>query len=334
MTQKTLLLTGATGYIGSHAVVAFEQAGYETVIIDNLSNSYRTTLRGLEQILGYQPHFYEGDIRDAEFLRSVFEKHAFDGVVHFAGLKAVGESCAMPLQYHDNNVVGSVRLFEVMEEFGVRKVIFSSSATVYRSDNVPPFTEDMPLGTTNPYGTTKLVIEYILRDLAMQKDWSVMSLRYFNPIGAHPSGHIGEVPSGIPNNLLPYVLDVASGKRRAVNVYGDDYDTEDGTGVRDYIDVCDLVDAHVLGYSALEEGYEAINIGTGKGTSVLEMIEYVRMASGQQVPYDICPRRSGDIASVYCDPSLARDRLGWSARRMIPESVANGWKFVQNNLTP
>ena len=328
MTQKTLLITGGTWYIGSHAVIAFELAGYRTVIIDSLVNSSRDTLSGIAQILGYTPDFYEGDICDRVFLTSIFERYSFDGVVHFAGLKAVGESCSEPLLYHANNVGGSITLFEIMEAYRVKNIIFSSSATVYRSDNIPPFTEDMPLGTTNPYGTTKLVIEYLLRDLATQRWWSVTALRYFNPIWAHPSWYIGETPSGIPNNLLPYLLDVAVWKRDTLNVYGDDYDTVDGTGVRDYIDVCDLVDAHVLAYEKLEEQYQVMNIGTGKGTSVLEMVSCLEGILGRDIPYTICPRRPGDIASVYCDPARAKEKLGWTAHTSIRESIAHSWNYI------
>lgn len=331
MTQKTILLTWATGYIGSHAVVAFEKAGYKTVIIDNLINSSVDSLQGISKILGYIPDFYEGDIRDRGFLISLFEKYTFDAVIHFAWLKAVGESCDHPNRYHDNNIGWSISLFWVMQEFGVKKIIFSSSATVYRADNISPITESMPLGTTNPYGTTKLVIEYLLEDMVKQKDWSVMALRYFNPIGAHPSGYIGEVPQGIPNNLLPYLFDVADAKRHMVNIYGNDYDTIDGTGVRDYIDVCDLIEAHILAYEKLDSGYEAINIWTGKGTSVFQMIGYVERASEKTIPYTVCPRRSGDIATVYCDPTLALRRLGWSAKTNIMQSVENGWMFIKNH---
>lgn len=331
MSTKTLLLTGATGYIGSHSVVAFEQAWYKAVIIDNLVNSSRDSLRGIENILGYSPDFYEWDIGDREFLRKVFSKYDFDWVVHFAGLKAVGESCENPLYYHKNNVSGSIELFEVMEKFSVRKIIFSSSATVYREDNIPPFTENMPLGTTNPYGTTKLVIEYLLWDLAMQKNWSVTSLRYFNPIGAHESGEIGETPNGIPNNLLPYILDVAIGKRKKVMVFGDKYDTIDGTGVRDYIDVWDLVMAHIAAYESLTPGYEAINIGTGKGTSVLEMIAFVEKAAGKNIPYEIVSPRPWDLGSVFCDPFYAKKKLHWEANITIEESVTRSWKFIQKN---
>lgn len=328
--QKIILLTWATGYIGSHAVVAFEQAGYKTVIIDNFINSSTDSLQGISKILWYIPDFYEGDIRDRWFLISIFEKYSFDAVVHFAWLKAVGESCDHPNMYHDNNIWWSIHLFWVMQEFWVKKIIFSSSATVYRADNNSPFTENMPLGTTNPYGTTKLLIEYLLQDMVHQKDWSVIALRYFNPIWAHPSGYIGEVPNWIPNNLLPYLLDVASGKRESVNVYGNDYDTIDGTGLRDYVDVCDLVEAHIRAYEKLDAGYEAINIGTGKGTSVFQMIKYVEQASGKVLPYVICPRRSWDIATVYCDPTLAQKKLGWSAQTSTIQSVKNGWLFIQN----
>lgn len=299
MTQKIILITGGTGYIGSHAVVAFEQAGYQTVTIDNLSNSSLDAFDGVEKILGYRPRFHRGDIRDGDFLREVFSEYAFDGVIHFAGLKAVGESCEKPILYHSNNVGGSIELFRVMEEFGVRNIVFSSSATVYHPENQSPLTEDMRLGTTNTYGTTKLVIEKLLEDLARDAHWSVIALRYFNPIGAHPTGYIGELPNGIPNNLLPYIMDVAIGKREKVWVYGDDYDTRDGTGVRDYIDVCDLVEAHISAYRHLASGYTPINIGTGKGTSVLEMIDMVQSVTRQTIPYEIASRRSGDIAQCF-----------------------------------
>jgi len=309
MTQKIILITGGTGYIGSHAVVAFEQAGYQTVTIDNLSNSSLDAFDGVEKILGYRPIFHRGDIRDGDFLQGIFTEYAFDGVIHFAGLKSVGESCQNPIFYHLNNIGGSIELFRVMEEYGVRNIVFSSSATVYHSENQSPLTEDMRLGTTNPYGTTKLIIEKILEDLARDARWSVIALRYFNPIGAHSSGYIGELPNGIPNNLLPYIMDVAIGKREKVWVYGDDYDTRDGTGIRDYIDVCDLVEAHISAYQHLTSGYMPINIGTGKGMSVLEMIQMVQEATGQTISYEIAPRRSGDIAQCYADISLAKKIL-------------------------
>lgn len=251
--QKTILITGGAGYIGSHAVVAFEQVGYKTVIIDNFVNSDETNLDGIKKILGYSPDFFECNISDETTLDGIFQAYNFDAVVHFAGLKAVGESCEKPLLYHENNVAGSLVLFRVMAKYGVKKIIFSSSATVYRADNLPPFTEEMSLGTTNPYGTTKWHLEKILEELATFDGWSVTNLRYFNPIGAHESGFIGEKPNGIPNNLLPYVLDVALEKREKVLVFGGDYATIDGTGVRDYIDVNDLVDAHLLAYENLEK---------------------------------------------------------------------------------
>lgn len=330
--NKTLLLTWATGYIGSHAVVAYEQAWYKTVIIDNLSNSSRETLFGIEKILWYTPDFYEWDICDRDFLVSVFSHYSFDAVVHFAWLKAVGESCDEPFRYYHNNILWSISLFEVMEQYGVRDIIFSSSATVYDIRNAPEYREWQQLGTINPYGSTKLIIERILEDLSMHKWWHVMSLRYLNPIDAHLSGYIGEAPQGVPNNLLPYIYDVATGRRDAVRVYGDDYDTRDGTGVRDYIDVCDLVEAHLLAYEKIWDWYEAINIGTGKGTSVLEMISYVESITEESIPYAISPRSHGDIGEFYCNPTLAYERLGWRATRTIPESIANGWRFIQTQV--
>lgn len=239
-------------------------------------------------------------------MQKIFQENNFDGVIHFAGLKSVGESTQNPFLYHENNIIGTMVLTEVMDEFNVKKIIFSSSATVYSSENIPPFSENAKLGTSNPYGTTKLVTELLLGDLAKTKNFSAISLRYFNPIGAHSSGHIGEVPNGIPNNLLPYIFDVAIGKREFVQVFGDDYLTKDGTGERDYIDVCDLVDAHVLAYEKLELGHKAINIGTGSATSVLEMIRMVEDISGQKIPYKIVDRRPGDLATVYCVPDFAK----------------------------
>lgn len=331
MSQKILLITWGTGYIGSHAVVAFEQAGYKTVIIDNLSNSSRESLNGIQKILWYTPDFYECDICNQEELRNIFQKYSFDGVIHFAGLKAVGESCEEVGLYHSNNVWGSITLFWVMQEFWVHKIVFSSSATVYSPENISPLREDMSLATTNPYGTTKLIIEKLLEDYTKHTNWRVVNLRYFNPIGAHPSWYIGEVPSGVPNNLLPYILDVASGKREKVRVFGDDYDTPDGTWVRDYIDVCDLVDAHILAYKHLDNAkFGVYNIGTGTGTSVFEMINIVRGVTGKSVPYEVAGRRSGDIASVYCDPSLAQETMEFTAKTGIQESVNNGWKFILN----
>lgn len=261
MSKKTIILiTGGTGYIGSHAVVAFEQAGYQTVIIDNLANSSKDTLYGIEKILWYTPPFYECDIRDIQWLEAIFEKYDFDGVIHFAWLKAVGESCENISTYQDNNVGGSISLFSIMEKFAVRKMIFSSSATVYNTNNTPPFTEDMSVGTTNPYGTSKLVIEELLKDYALHAWWDVASLRYFNPIWNHQSGYIGELPNGVPNNLLPYIMQVLLWEREKLTIFGDDYETLDGTGVRDYIDVSDLVDAHLQVYEQIQKWYDVYNI--------------------------------------------------------------------------
>ena len=327
MDQKTLLITGGAWYIGSHAVVAFEQAGYKTVILDNFLNSSNDNLIGIQKILGYSPDFYECDIWDQNELNKIFREYHFDGVVHFAGLKAVGESCQKPHLYHQNNIWGSLVLFGIMEQFGVKKIIFSSSATVYSSNNISPLTENMPLATTNPYGTTKLVLEKVLEDYAKQWDWSVTNLRYFNPIWAHPSWYIGEIPRGTPNNLLPFIMDVACGKREKVIVFGDDYPTSDGTGVRDYIDVCDLVDAHLQAYQALSQGLRVYNIGTGSGTSVLEMICIVSDITGKQIPYEISERRPGDIATVFCDPFLAQKELGFKAKVSICESIEKSWNF-------
>jgi UDP-glucose 4-epimerase len=326
--KKTLLITGWTGYIGSHAVVAFEHAGYKTVILDNLVNSSRDTLAGIEKILWYCPDFYECDIRDKKWLETIFQKYEFDGVIHFAGLKAVGESCKNIYEYQENNVSGSITLFGVMQQFQVKKIVFSSSATVYRADNTPPFTENMLIGTINPYGTSKLVIEELLKDYSTHVGWSIVNLRYFNPIGAHPSWYIGEVPNGIPNNLLPYILEVALGKREFVSVFWDDYDTQDGTGVRDYIDINDLIDAHVIVYENIKLWCEVYNVGTGKGTSVLEMIQGVEQVSWKSIPYKISVRRSWDLAIVFADSSKLMKKNFWKAKRSLNESLLSAWNFI------
>ena len=325
--KKILLITGGAGYIGSHAVVAFEQAGYRTVIIDNLVNSSRDTLNGIEKILGYCPDFYECDIQDWEWLEKIFQKYDFDGVIHFAGLKAVGESCDHVGRYHENNVGGSLVLFGMMQKYGVQKIVFSSSATVYRSDNISPLTEDMPTGTTNPYGTTKLVIEKLLEDYSRHTGWSVTILRYFNPIGAHPSGWIWESPQGVPNNLLPYVLDVALGKRDMLYIFGDDYDTPDGTGVRDYIDVNDLVEAHICAYTSLWSGYRVYNVWTGKGYSVLEIVHLVEEISWKKIRTQIVWRRQGDLAQVYAGIHWITTQLNWLAKRSIFDSLSTSWQY-------
>jgi len=277
--KKTLLITGWTWYIGSHAVVAFEQAGYQTVIVDNLVNSSTDSLKWIEKILWYIPTFYECDIRDGTTLTWIFQKHNFDAVIHFAGLKAVGESCENIHTYQENNVSGSIALFSVMEKFHVKKIIFSSSATVYSTGNIPPFTEDMSVSTTNPYWTSKLVIEELLKDYALHAWWEIVALRYFNPIWNHPTGYIGESPNGIPNNLLPYIMQVVTSEREKLSIFWDDYDTLDGTGVRDYIDVCDLVDAHLRVYEHIQKWYEVYNVGTGSWLSVKQILQIAEKVS-------------------------------------------------------
>lgn len=328
--KKIILITGGAGYIGSHAVIAFEQAGYKTVIIDNFANSSRENLDGIAKNLGYEVDFFECDIADRDTLKKIFEKYQFDGVLHFAGLKAVWESTQKPFEYYKNNFVGTVTLAEVMESFDVKKMIFSSSATVYSYKNISPFTEEMLLGTTNPYWSTKLIIEKFLEDLSKFADWQVTSLRYFNPIGAHSSGIIGEIPRGVPNNLLPYVLDVAKGKREKVLVFGNDYPTPDGTGIRDYIDINDLVEAHLLAYENLSPKYEVFNIGTGKWTSVLEIITLTEKISGQKIPYKVVSRREWDLGEAFSSAKKIKEKLGWESKKAIEESIASAWNFVKN----
>ena len=332
MSKKIILITGGTGYIGSHAVVAFEQAGYQTVILDSLINSSRDSLSGIEKILGYCPDFYECDIRDRWWLVNVFSKYRFDGVIHFAGLKVVKESCDTVGLYHENNITGSIILFSLMEDFWVRNIVFSSSATVYSARNNSPIHEDMELDTTNPYWTTKLVIEKILWDYAIQKNWNVINLRYFNPIGAHISGFIWEVPSEIPTNILPYVLDVAIGKRKEVFVFGNDYDTPDGTGVRDYVDINDLVEAHVVAYSqSMKSSWVyTYNIGTWRWISVLELIDEVSVVSGNNISISIAARRKWDLPLVLADVSKIQKELWWSAKYAFHDSIASAWKFMKN----
>ncbi|MDD3144493.1 MAG: UDP-glucose 4-epimerase GalE [Candidatus Gracilibacteria bacterium] len=341
MKQKTILITGGIGYIGSHAVVAFEQAGYKTVIVDNLDNSCLSTYKNIGNILGYKPDFYEIDLRDKDKLEDVFKKYKFDGVLHFAGLKAVGESCEKPLHYFDNNIVGSLRLFELMQDYGVKNIIFSSSATVYdgiiyENETFSGALEtDQTGNTSNPYGTTKFLLETILTDLSKFSGFNVINLRYFNPVGAHNSGLIGENPDGIPNNLLPFIMKVATGELPYLNVYGDDYETIDGSGVRDYIDVVDLIDGHLKAYDLLENldfsGFiDTFNLGVGKGISVFEMIEASRKATGKDITFKIAPRRAGDLASVYCNPSKAKHILDWTAKTSLEDSLKNSWKFYNS----
>ena len=328
-----ILVTGGTGFIGSHSCVVLIEAGHDVTVIDDLSNSSREALDSVEQITGKHPEFFEGDVRDRELLRKIFAQRPVDSVIHFAGLKAVGESVAQPLRYYDCNVGGAIVLCEEMAAAGVKSIIFSSSATVYGDPASVPIREDFPRSTTNPYGASKLMIEDILADLyKSDPEWRIAQLRYFNPVGAHPSGLIGESPSGIPNNLMPYVSQVASGQRAQLSVFGGDYTTPDGTGVRDYIHVVDLAEGHVaaLDYLVREGGLLTVNLGTGCGYSVLDMVCAFEKASGRPVPYAIVARRPGDVAACYADPVLAEKLLGWTAKRGIDEMCVDGWHWQQN----
>lgn len=328
-----ILVTGGTGFIGSHTVVELIQAGKEVVIVDNFSNSKPEVLNRIEKITGTRPTFYEADLLDKPAIDQIFDEQKIDAVIHFAGLKAVGESVHKPLEYYHNNITGTLMLCQSMREHGCKKIVFSSSATVYGMNNPVPFKEGMPTSATNPYGYTKVMIEQILTDLAASDPrWSVSLLRYFNPIGAHPSGLLGEDPNGIPNNLLPYVSQVAAGLRPEVVVYGNDYDTPDGTGVRDYIHVVDLALGHLAAVKYVLEntGVEAVNLGTGQGSSVLEIVSAYSRACGRQLPYRIAPRRPGDIATCYADTEKARLLFGWEAKRGIDEMCADSWHFAQN----
>ncbi len=326
-----VLVTGGTGYIGGHTCVELLNAGHEVVVIDNFVNSKPEALDNIRKITGRDLAFYKADLRDREAVRRIFEEHQIDAAIHFAGLKAVGESVHKPMEYYDNNLGGFFVLAEEMAAHGVKKLVFSSSATVYGMNNPVPFREDYPTSATNPYGYTKVMIEQMLRDLAVaDPDWSIVMLRYFNPIGAHESGLIGEDPNGIPNNLLPYVAQVAVGKLPCLNVFGDDYDTPDGTGVRDYIHVVDLALGHLaaLKYADGHKGAEAINLGTGRGTSVLEIVHAFERASGREIPYRVTPRRPGDIATCYADTSKAAKLLGWKAERTIDDMCRDSWRFT------
>lgn len=330
-----VLLTGGAGYIGSHTAVECLEAGHEVLVFDNLSNSSVKSLDRVAKIAGRPVRFVEGDIRDRGALRALFAKHAIDAVVHFAGLKAVGESVEKPLLYYDNNIAGSIALFEVMAEAGVKSVVFSSSATVYGDPATVPITEDFPLSATNPYGWSKLFIETMLRDIARADEgWSIALLRYFNPVGAHESGLIGEDPRGIPNNLMPYVAQVAVGRRPHLNVFGGDYPTPDGTGVRDYIHVVDLARGHVAALNRLHHkagGVHTWNLGTGQGVSVLDMVRAFEAASGKKVPYEIVARRAGDVAQCWADPARAAQDLGWRAIHDLPRMCADAWRWQSNN---
>ena len=329
-----ILLTGGAGYIGSHTCVEMLNAGYDVVVVDNLNNSSKESLNRVEKITGKKVKFYENDVCDCDALRKIFTENKIEAVVHFAGHKAVGESVQKPLMYYKNNLESTHSLIEVMTEFGVKKLVFSSSATVYGASTEVPLVEGMPTGATNPYGRTKLFIEEILRDLYVSdKDWCIALLRYFNPIGAHKSGLIGEDPKGIPNNLMPYISQVAVGKLKELHVFGDDYDTPDGTGVRDYIHVVDLALGHVkaVGWVLGNLGCEEINLGTGNGTSVLELRDAFVKASGKDVPYVVDPRRPGDLAEVYACADKAFNLLGWKAERGIEEMCEDTWRWQSGN---
>ena len=329
-----VLLTGGAGYIGSHTCVELINNGYDVVILDNLSNSNPESLNRIKAITGKDVKFYEADILDKDAMRKVFSENSIDAVIHFAGLKAVGESVKLPMKYYENNISGTVCLIEVMNEFNCKKIVFSSSATVYGVAEKMPLTEEMPLGAINPYGRTKLFIEEILRDLYVSdNEWSIALLRYFNPIGAHESGLIGEDPRGIPNNLMPYISQVAVGRLEKLNVFGNDYDTVDGTGVRDYIHVVDLAAGHVkaVQYVLDKSCCEAINLGTGNGTSVLELVQAFENASGVKVPYSIVERRPGDPAKVYADATKAKNLLGWTAKYDINKMCEDNWRWQHNN---
>ena len=330
-----ILVTGGIGFIGSHTCVELIEEGKEIVIIDNLSNSKIEVLDSIEKITGKRPHFYQVDIQDEQGLTEVFTKHKIDAVVHFAGLKAVGESNDIPLKYYTNNISGTLTLLGVMEKFGCKKIVFSSSATVYGENNIPPLTEDMPTSATNPYGWTKQMQEQIFNDIAKaDKNMRIALLRYFNPIGAHKSGEIGENPNGIPNNLVPYICRVAVGKLPYLNVFGNDYQTVDGTGVRDYIHVVDLAKGHVaaLNYLDKNEGIITVNLGTGNGYSVLQVVEAYSKASGREIPVKICPRRPGDVAENYADASKAYNLMGWKATLNMDDMCRDAWNFANKKM--
>ena len=354
--SKKILVTGGSGYIGSHTCIALHEAGYDVVVYDNLSNSRHEAINRVSTLIGKPIEFIKGDIRDTESLKQVFAAHHFFGVIHFAGLKAVGESVAKPLMYYNNNVSGTITLLEVMSEYDVKNFVFSSSATVYGDPDNLPINEESTRSCTNPYGQSKLAVEYILEDLAKSDDrWNLIALRYFNPVGAHPSGQIGEDPNDIPNNLMPYISQVAVGKLKQLSIFGNDYPTVDGTGVRDFIHVIDLAQGHVAALNYLEQqtspekscletaganqtspksgsvGFLPINLGTGKGTSVLELVSAFSDASGQAIPYQFAERRAGDIASCYASADKAKDLFGWEAKLSITEMCQDTWRWQSMN---
>lgn len=331
-----ILVTGGAGFIGSHTCVELLNAGYEIVVVDNYYNANPKSLERVKELTGKDYKSYECDIRDSEGMDKIFKENKIDAVIHFAGLKAVGESCQKPIEYYDNNIGGTLKLCDVMRNNGCKNIVFSSSATVYGMNNVSPLKETMKTGgTTNPYGTTKYMIEIILEDIyKSDNEWNVTLLRYFNPIGAHESGRIGENPNGIPNNLMPYITQVAIGKRPYLSVYGDDYDTPDGTGIRDYIHVVDLADGHVKAVKNILEGDKGVqifNLGTGKGYSVLDIVKAFSKAYGKELPYKIAPRRPGDLAVCYSDPTKAKEVLGWEAKRGIDDMCRDSWNWQSKN---
>ncbi len=335
--MKTILVTGGAGYIGSHTVLQLLEQEFAVVVLDNLSNASAESLRRVEALTDKAVTFVQGDIRDTAVLDDIFSEHDIDSVIHFAGLKAVGESVQKPLEYYENNVYGTLTLCKVMRKHNVKNLVFSSSATVYGDPAALPLRESMATGhPTNPYGMSKLMVEHVLTDLYQSdNDWNIVLLRYFNPVGAHPSGQIGEDPNGIPNNLMPYISQVATGKLEQLSVFGDDYDTPDGTGVRDYIHVEDLANGHLkaLDRLALNMGLDIYNLGTGQGYSVLEMVKAFEAASGRSIPYTIAPRRSGDVASCYADPTKAATELNWHAEKTLEAMCASTWHWQSNNPT-
>lgn len=333
--MSKILVTGGAGFIGSHTCVELLNAGHEIVILDNFSNSKPEALNRIRKITGKDFKFYEADLLNLSDVEKAFKENDISAVIHFAGLKAVGESVKKPVEYYHNNITGTLMLIQAMRKYNCKKIVFSSSATVYGVNNPVPYVETMPTNSsTNPYGYTKVMIEQILKDVYVSdNDWSVVLLRYFNPIGAHKSGLIGEDPNGIPNNLFPYIAQVATGKLEALGVFGNDYDTPDGTGVRDYIHVVDLATGHLnaLNYALEHKGVEAVNLGTGKGSSVMDVLHAFEKACGKELPYVIKPRRAGDIATCYADTQKAKELLGWEAKYQLDEMAADGWNFTKNN---
>lgn len=329
-----ILVTGGAGYIGSHTTVELLAAGYEVIILDDFSNSSPKVLDRLKTITGKNIAFYEGSILNKPFLNKIFKENDIEAVIHFAAFKAVGESVKEPLKYYHNNIAGTISLLEVMAENKVKNIVFSSSATVYGMNNISPLTEDMPTSATNPYGYTKVMMEQILNDVAFaDKDWSVTNLRYFNPIGAHESGLIGEAPNGVPNNIMPYITQVAVGKLQELSIFGDDYDTPDGTGVRDYIHVVDLAKGHVLALkdNLATTGSHVYNLGAGKGYSVLDLVKTFEKENGVTIPYTIKPRRAGDIATCYANSNKAKEVLGWTAQKTLADMVRDSWRWQSQN---